>query len=163
MRLWKAGLVAAVMAGAVGFGCGGVTSQEDSSPGAAVNAVQDVETWDNQCGVTRCIDLEREKNITHIFLDFGDCPVEDFDVTLTTESRGTEDVTDRLKTKGGPCKELNADYRFEVQGPDKEARVCITFHDYITDVRVGAKDADECRYEPTTLHEQTCQRCDQQQ
>ena len=144
--------MAAVMAGMVGFGCGGEAPMEEAagpSPTERYLTQLEDDEHDNQCGKKICFDpIERDKNITHIFLDFGKCPVKDFTVLLETESRGWEDVTDRLKSNGGPCQELNADYRFEVPGPDKEAKVCIIFHDYVTDdVRIGAKSADECRYE----------------
>ncbi|MCP3136306.1 hypothetical protein [Pyxidicoccus xibeiensis] len=150
MRHWKAGLVATVMAGMLGFGCGVEEPVDEVSSNATERYLAPFEEErDNQCGKKICFDpIERDKNITHIFLDFGDCPVEDVRVFLTTESRGTEEVTDRLKSRGGPCQELGADYRFEVQGPDKEAKVCIIFKDYVTDdVRIGAKSANECRYE----------------
>lgn len=157
--------MAAVMVGMVG--CGGVEPEptQASAPSAVakyLEAADDYEDNDNdhnQCGVRRCIDLERDKNITHIFLDFGKCPVEDFRVTVRTESRGIEDVTDRLKTVGGPCQELNADYRFELPGPDKKVRVCVQFKDYITKVRVGAKDANECSYESRTIDGKACRKC----
>lgn len=117
-------------------------------------------------GALLCFDpIERDKNITHVFLDFGDCPVKDFRVFIKTESRGEEEVTDRLKTTGGPCKELDADYRLEVPGPDKKVKVCIIFKDHVTDdVRIGAKSANECRYEKKDDHLQAfakndCRKC----
>lgn len=151
MRQWKAGLVAAVMAGVVGVGCGSEATVEDSAQSSATERYLNQLGGEPgpQCGKKICFDpIERDKNITHIFLDFGNCPVRDFRVFLKTESRGTEEVTDRLKTRGGPCQELDADYRFEVQGPDKVAQVCIIFEDYLPgEVRIGAKSANDCRYE----------------
>ena len=162
--------MAAVMAGAVGFGCGGVEPEptQASAPSATAKYFENVSAFEddndhNQCGVRRCIDIERDKNITHVFLDFGNCPVEDFRVTVRTESRGVEDVTDRLKSVGGPCQELDADYRFELPGPDKMVRVCVQFKDYITKVRVGVKAADECTYESRTIDGNACRKCQQQQ
>ncbi|AKJ06774.1 hypothetical protein ATI61_105254 [Archangium gephyra] len=162
-------MMAAVMMGAVGIGCGGVEPEPPraSAPSATakyLEAADDFEDNDhNQCGVRRCIDIERDKNITHVFLDFGNCPVKDFRVTVRTESRGVEDVTDRLKSVGGPCQELNADYRFELPGPDKMVRVCVQFKDYITKVRVGVKAADECTYESRTIDGNACRKCQQHQ
>jgi hypothetical protein len=153
MSQWKAGLVAAVVSGLVGFGCGGVEPVEAaaSGPSAAQRYLEQLEGGEdppNQCGEKICYDLERDKNITHVFLDFGKCQPEDFQVFLYTEHRGWEEVTDRLKDQGGPCKELNADYRFEVQGPDREARVCLVFKDSLPKkIRVGAKSGNECRYD----------------
>lgn len=159
-------MMAAVMFGAVGsIGCGGVEPEPSraSVPSATakyLEAADDLEDDDhNQCGVRRCIDIERDKNITHVFLDFGNCPIEDFRVTVRTESRGIEDVTDRLKSVGGPCQELDADYRFELPGPDKMVRVCVQFKDYISKVRVGVKAADECTYESRTIDGKACRKC----
>jgi hypothetical protein len=149
MSQWKAGVVAMVMAGALGVGCGGMP-EEEAGPSPTERYLTQLEDGEGYpCGKKICFDpIERDKNITHVFLDFGDCPVKDFRVFIKTESRGEEEVTDRLKTTGGPCKELDADYRFEVPGPDKKVKVCIIFKDYVTDdVRIGAKSADECRYE----------------
>jgi len=152
MSKWSAGLVVAVMAGVVGFGCGGVALEEEASSSGLVEQYLEAASVEpaggsNICEKPTCVDIERDKNITHVFLDFGECNVGDFRVFLTTASRGTEEVTDRLKKKGGPCKELDADYRFEVQGPDLKARVCVLFEGKWTDVRIGAKSANECRYE----------------
>ncbi|QSQ20769.1 hypothetical protein JY651_36900 [Pyxidicoccus parkwayensis] len=151
MSQWKAGLVVAVMSGVLGVGCGGDAPVEASTDERAVDRYttqMEQEDW-GQCGKKICFDpIERDKNITHIFIDFGDCRVRDFRVFLETEHRGKEEVTDRLKTQGGPCQELDADYRFEVQGPDKEAKVCIIFEDYVPKhVRLGAKAANDCSYE----------------
>jgi hypothetical protein len=157
MSHWKVGLVAAVLAGVVGVGCGGVEPVEEAGPSATQRYLEQLEGGGgggggeppNKCGEKICFPIiRRDKNITHIFLDFGMCPIRNFRVFLKTAHRGTEEVTDRLKTRGGPCKELDADYHFEVQGPDREAQVCIIFEDYITrDVRIGAKSANECRYD----------------
>ncbi|MDY7228174.1 hypothetical protein [Hyalangium rubrum] len=166
MRQWKAGLVTAVMAGVVGFGCGvGLEEEEEATSGATAHYVEQLSgSGPNQCGKRICFDpIVRDKNITHIFLDFGNCPVKDFRVFLTTEHFGTVEV-DKIKSKGGPCKELDADYHFEVPGPDKKAKVCIVFKDYVTDdVRIGAKSADECRYEGTnglqSFKKDDCRKC----
>ena len=167
MSQWKAGLVAAVMAGVVGVGCGVEAPVEDATAQSPTEEYLSQMEQDHgkQCGKKICFDpIERDNNITHIFLDFGDCRVRDFRVFLETESRGKEEVTDRLKSTGGPCQELDADYRFEVQGPDKEARVCIIFEDYLPgDVRIGAKSANECSYEDGGMfqpsHENECKKC----
>jgi hypothetical protein len=168
MSKWRTGLVAAVVAGVVGVGCGGVEAEEqDAAPSSAleeylsVDSVEEAENNNNMCGSRRCVTIERDKNISHIFLDLGKCAdkMKKFRVLVTTKSRGTVDVTDRLKSNGGPCKELDADYRFEVPGPDKKAKVCVVFHDYITDVRFGAKAANDCRYE-RGASPKTCKKCE---
>jgi hypothetical protein len=163
MKTWSAGLVVAVMVGVVGFGCGGVELEEDPSSGLVEQYLEeasvDAAGGGNLCAKPTCVDLGRDKNITHVFLDFGECNVGDFRVFLTTASRGTEEVTDRLKKKGGPCKELDADYRFEVQGPDRKARVCVLFQGKFTDVRIGAKAANECRYETGAHSGKKCEPC----
>lgn len=148
MSQWNVALLAAVLMGVGSIGCGSMEPAEEPSSGATERYLEQLDGEHDQCGKRICFEpIKRDKNITHIFLDFGACPVKDFKVFLTTSSRGTEDVTDRLKTQGGPCKELGADYHFEVQGPDREAKVCIVFKDFVTnDVRIGSKAGDECKY-----------------
>jgi hypothetical protein len=177
MSKWSAGLVAAVVLGVVGAGCGGVEveeEQEQEQPSSALEEYLQEEEFlveaaegdggNNMCGSRRCFTLERDKNISHIFLDFGKCAdkMKKFRVLLTTPSKGTVDVTGRLKTQGGPCKELDADYRFEVPGPDRVAKVCVVFHDYISDVRVGAKAANDCRYERGSAPKK-CTKCEKKE
>ena len=174
MRKWKAGLVAAVVAGVAGFGCGSVEPAEEPVSGetelqraarprrgggdrAELGGIDIVrfERAGNMCGSRTCFRIKAEKNISHVFLDFGECPVRDFRVLARTPFTDEyEDVTDRLKTRGGPCQELDAKYRFELRGPDRDdpheirkAEVCVVFNDYIAGVTIGAKAASECEEE----------------
>jgi hypothetical protein len=168
MSQWRAGLVAAAMSALVGFGCGGVEplEEEETSSGAAEQYLQEAlgNEHDNQCKAFKCEEIKRDKNITHVFLDFGKCSkLKDFRVFVFTKSRGKEEVTDRLKKKGGPCQELNADYRFELPGPDHKAKVCVVFKDYVANVRIGSKAGGECTYEdscPASKPEPNkCEKC----
>lgn len=160
MRKWRAGLLAAVVAGGVGFGCGGVEPADTPSSGATERYLRDFHEDTNQCGEPICRTVTREKNITHLFFDFRDCNLREGDFTVTVDG---EDFTDRLKSRGGPCQELNADFRIEVPGPAKSVEVCVTFTKRISeDFRIGAKAADDCSYDPSSvraLHENQCQQC----
>lgn len=170
MSMWKAGLVAAVMAGVAGFGCGGVEPADEGSSGATeryLRSFEDDDNGNNQCGEPVCRTITREKNITHVFFDFGDCVMEEGDFTVTVDG---VDFTERLKSRGGPCRELGADFRIEVPGPARTVEVCVTFTERIAeDVRIGSKAADECRYEPAPVrslegddgHGDQCKPCEQ--
>jgi hypothetical protein len=171
MRMWKAGLVAAVMAGVAGFGCGGVEPADADSSGATERYLRSLEDDDNgnQCGEPVCRTITREKNITHVFFDFGDCVLEEGDFTVTVDG---VDFTDRLKSRGGPCRELDADFRIELPGPARTATVCVTFTGRIAeDVRIGSKAGSACRYEADSLraqkkdddgHGNQCKPCEQE-
>lgn len=188
MGKWKAGLVAAVMAGVAGFGCGTVEPADESLSaeaglsgqpaldevvatgpnGGGIDIVR-FERAGDQCGSRTCFRIKAEKNISHVFLDFGECPVKDFRVLARTPFTDEyEDVTDRLKTRGGPCQDIDAQYRFEVRGPDRDdpkeirkAEVCVVFEDYIAGVTIGAKAANECAEESYGLRAQHdgCKQC----
>jgi hypothetical protein len=98
----------------------------------------------SQCGTKSCFHIKADKNISHVFLDFGACSVKDFQVLARTDSHGFEDVTDRLKTQGGPCKDLNLKYRLELRGPDREADVCVVFNKAKAANQCEAKTFDQC-------------------
>ncbi len=155
MSMWKAGLVAAVMAGVAGVGCGGVEPADEASSGATeryLRSLEDDDNGNNQCGEPVCETITREKNITHVFFDFGDCRLEEGDFTVTVDG---VDFTDRLKSRGGPCQELDADFRIEVPGPARTVEVCVTFTGRIAeDVRFGSKAGSACRYEEDSMRAQ---------
>lgn len=183
-RTWINGLFAVAFVGAVGVGCGVAEDSETTQAPeelATEQVVRDTEVaaWpglddvrrgpdsshDDQCGVKKCFDIKADKNISHVFLDFGKCKVGDFDVLAKTPFTDEyENVTDRLKTQGGPCQDLGLTYRFELRGPDRDdnddprtARVCVVFHDKVSEVTVGYKAADLCRAK--TYDEGKCKKC----
>jgi hypothetical protein len=170
-------LIMAVVVGTVCVACGGMTleeetagpptstalarevsddSFEDTSPWVVLNnggiVITRTRSPGKQCGTRTCFHIEADKNISHVFLDFGDCNVGRFKVLARTPFTGEyENVTDRLKTQGGPCQELDMAYRFELRGPDRdnpgdvrEADVCVVFYDKIPEVRIGAKAGSTC-------------------
>jgi len=171
-------LIMAVVVGVVSVACGSTTALEEETAGAPSSVTQAEELGDdsladappwlvsnndgivitrtrspgNQCGTRACFHIEADKNISHVFLDFGDCDVRRFKVLARTPfTDGYENVTDRLKTQGGPCQELDMAYRFELRGPDRddhddirEADVCVVFYDKIPEVRIGAKAGSTC-------------------
>ena len=157
MSMWKAGLLAAVMAGAAGFGCGGVepTADEVTSSGATERYLRaledDNDDGHDQCGKPICETIYREKNITHVFFKFDDCKMKEGDFKVTVDG---EDFTDRLKSKGGPCKELDADFRIEVPGPAKSVKVCVIFKKkFSKDFLIGSKAGGECSYKDKDDHD----------
>lgn len=174
MRLWWNG--ALVVVAAVGLGaaaCGGAeaTGVDSSSSevrgfppeGGGPDANIEITLTDapgEECGTEACFVVTSDKNISHIWFDFGECPVEDYRVLLATgQFPDFRDFTSRVKTKGGPCKSTlgDLDYRIEVPGSDRSgpkevhiAEVCFQFLDRIPlldDITIGAKGASECARE----------------
>ncbi|QRK12367.1 hypothetical protein JQX13_21480 [Archangium violaceum] len=157
MRAWTKVLMAAVLVVGVGAGCGG-TEQEAQSGSSGSSALasylergtEALGDDDNQCPSKKfCKDIDGDKNITHVFFDFPSKknlePGKDFKVYSYTDQRGWEEVTDRVKDKGGPCQELSLNYRFELPGPDRHAKVCVAFKDKSYKVEFGHKEDGLCK------------------
>ncbi|MFT3766423.1 MAG: hypothetical protein QM820_13060 [Minicystis sp.] len=94
-------------------------------------------------------------NITHIFIDVDACCAPDpgdYDVTVDGQP-----VTQLHDGGGGPCKELEREVWFPLQGNQASAEVCLQFHGFVpSHVSVGAKAKNEC---VATAVDATCTVC----
>lgn len=160
MTLWKVGAGAGlVLVLALGMAACGDTAGTEALSGLTQAHRQPPPDGGVCEEAKECLVIEAGKNISHAFLDF-ECDPGDFDVVVVTEHFGPRVVTDRLKTDGGPCQDLARDYRFEVQGPDRVAKVCVIFYEERSEVRIGSKAADACAFEGTLFPGEDCDPCD---
>lgn len=159
MRVWTRGLVAAVLVVGMGAGCGGTEQEvQNESNGSSelaqyLNGGTEQEALDgedNQCPSWEfCKELDGGKNITHVFFDFPSKkdlePGKDFKVYSYTDHKGWEEVTKRLKGKGGPCQDLGMNYRFELLGSYRHAKVCVAFKNKSYKVEFGHREDGLCK------------------
>jgi hypothetical protein len=123
---------------------GGLHNPPDGGPGYDCHR--------DLCAMPTCFLLQDEKNISKVFIEFGDCELGDFRVFAATPfTGGFVEVTDRLREGGGCCGEIVRDFSFNLVGPDRcaphevrEAVVCIEFEDYRSEVRVGYHAGGSC-------------------
>jgi uncharacterized membrane protein YgcG len=82
-------------------------------------------------------------NITHVFLDVDACCAPDpGDYDVLVDGQPVKVLHDGA---GGPCKEIEREVWFPLQGNQATAEVCLQFHGFVpSHVSVGAKSKSEC-------------------